>query len=1203
MNASQVLDAIADAAILTDVSGVVRAWNGAAERLLGWTAAEMVGRPLIERFPEAVRAEVEGHIRRLAGGLEWEGEFEDHRKDGSRIWIHSRVRAVLDETGKMIGMLGLSREIPHRKVRDLVKERDDRIADDILDAMDAHVAVLGADGRIRQVNRAWDRFAAENSGDGLGARPKAIGVDYLRLCRACLGEADRDAVAAAEGIEDVLQGRRSSFVLEYPCDSPTEPRWFAMHVTPLSLHRGGAVVAHHDITARKLSELQLARQNQQIQLALTAARMGVWSLDLKTRRMGWSAEVYQILGVTEFDGTLGGWNRIVHVDDREPFRARLNDAVAGRVSFGTEFRIVRQDGSIRWMAAFARVACDSDDEPIEIVGTIQDVTEEKRSRWALTGYNRILELIASGADMHQTLEEVVRFVEEQLPGSLCSVLLVEPETNSLRFGAGGSLPADYNRAVDGAPIGPKAGSCGTAAYRKQAVMVNDIAADPLWDDYRDFALPHGLRSCVSVPICSSGNVPGHQRGSVIGTFALYHRHTGCPDPQTFAVLAGAEHLARHAIQSGESGSVPPSDVPAESVRIVEAAHLAGVAIERAQAEKAIRETESRFQSVLNSSPEAVYLKDLSQQYLFVNRRMAELFRIPQPEWCGKRPRDLLPPRLADECEAIDRIVLDKLETVRDQRVCVLPDGSQSVLITTHFPLLQQDGRPYAVCGILTDITGLVSAQRESHRLWTYAPQPLCVAGFDGCFKQINPAWSRLLGWTEAQLRGRRRAEFVHPDDQAATESLLRQLAHSGTVHRFENRFRCADGSYRWFAWEAIPVPAEGTLYGFVRDVTEEKSLSEQFHQAQKMEAIGQLASGVAHDFNNLLTVINGFCQLLLLKTPETDPRRGQIAEVLGAGERAAELTAQLLAFSRKAIVEPRVLDINQVVESSTRMLRRLIGEDVQLVTDLSAVPPVRFDPGQLDQVFMNLAVNARDAMPVGGRLTISTAEIQLASPVPGDLPAGTYAEILVSDTGIGMSPEVRSRIFEPFFTTKGLGKGTGLGLATVYGILRQAGGAITVESEPGRGATFRILLPAERHAATDPKPAVDAAPPRGSETVLLVEDEDGVRDVAKAILELQGYTVIKAAGGAEALRLEAGFQGRIDLLVTDVVMPDLSGRVLAASLLARRPGIRVLYMSGYADDSVLRHGVETSKDHFIQKPFTPGALARRVREVLDIPEV
>ncbi len=402
------------------------------------------------------------------------------------------------------------------------------------------------------------------------------------------------------------------------------------------------------------------------------------------------------------------------------------------------------------------------------------------------------------------------------------------------------------------------------------------------------------------------------------------------------------------------------------------------------------------------------------------------------------------------------------------------------------------------------------------------------------------------------------------------------------------------------------VDAHGRKLGAVvamHDITERKQLEAQFRQAQKMDAVGQLAGGVAHDFNNLLNIVMGYCELALAQLGAEDPMRSRVEHILKAAERAASLTRQLLAFSRKQIVEPRILDLKFLLVEMNKMLGRLIGEDIELVTlhgqDLGRV---KADPGQIEQVLMNLVVNARDAMPRGGKLTVETANVDLdeayARRHAGARP-GQYVMLAVRDTGVGMDAAIQARIFEPFFTTKELGKGTGLGLATVYGIVKQSGGYIWVDSEPGRGTTFQIYLPQVAEAAQVADRREIAAPTRGSETILVVEDEEDVREMVRESLEGYGYRVLEAGELERAVEIAQGHGGPIHLLMTDVVLPRASGAEVARRLALLRPGLKVLYTSGYTDDAIVRYGVQDQGVAFLQKPYGVTTMARKVREVLD----
>jgi PAS domain S-box-containing protein len=472
----------------------------------------------------------------------------------------------------------------------------------------------------------------------------------------------------------------------------------------------------------------------------------------------------------------------------------------------------------------------------------------------------------------------------------------------------------------------------------------------------------------------------------------------------------------------------------------------------------------------------------------------------------------------------------------------------------------------------------------------------------------SPGFERLTGYTAAEVVGRNCRFLQGTDSDRQAVARVREAVQDGEPCVVEVLNYRKDGTPFWNELSISPVRDEaGRLTHFVgvqADVTARRRLEEQYRQAQKMEAIGQLAGGIAHDFNNLLTIINGYADLLLQSLPPADPSRELLVEIHRAGERSAGLTRQLLAFSRRQVLTPRVLDLNAVVADTEKMLRRVIGEDVRLATAPGiGLWPVRSDSGQVEQVLLNLAVNARDAMPTGGRLTIETRNVELdegyAVAHPGARP-GPHVLLAVSDTGCGMSDEVKARIFEPFFTTKGAGKGTGLGLATVHGIVTQSGGHVGVYSEVGVGTTFKVYLPRAEGLVARSKGRVGTpTPPRGTETVLLVEDDPGVRALSRHILAGCGYTVLEAGDGDEAERVASRHVGPIHLLMTDVVMPGQGGQAVAKRLLEQHPNLKVLYVSGYTDDAVVRHGVLHDQVNFLQKPFTSAALAWRVREALD----
>ncbi len=501
--------------------------------------------------------------------------------------------------------------------------------------------------------------------------------------------------------------------------------------------------------------------------------------------------------------------------------------------------------------------------------------------------------------------------------------------------------------------------------------------------------------------------------------------------------------------------------------------------------------------------------------------------------------------------------------------------------------------------------GLQASEHKYRLLFDSNPEPMWVHDRDTLrFLAVNHAALTRYGYTRDQFLSMTVRDVYREADPATLDQALRPAAGGGPATDVTQVHHRRDGT-------AFEVEVSGGEIAFesrparlvlARDVTERRHLEEQLRQSQKMEAVGRLAGGIAHDFNNLLTAILGYCQLLERQLEHDEVSRKDVEEVRRAAERAASLTQQLLAFSRKQVLRVQSVNLNAVVADVEKLLRRMIGEDIELVTVLRGhVAPVRADPNQLQQVLVNLAINARDAMPKGGRLTIATAQVEPDDPDTREHPptdGGRYVALEVSDTGLGMDAHTRAHLFEPFFTTKDVGKGTGLGLATVYGIIKQFGGYIWVHSEPGQGATFKIHLPCGEEVA-DELPAPAVRPPRGSETVLIVEDEESVRSLAQKVLRSEGYTVLDACAGPEALGVRASYTGRIHLLLTDVIMPGMSGRELAEQLIPLDYSMRVLYMSGYTDDAMLRRGVLEKGTAYIQKPFTPDALARRVREVLD----
>ncbi|MGH7700016.1 MAG: PAS domain-containing protein, partial [Gemmatimonadales bacterium] len=657
-----------------------------------------------------------------------------------------------------------------------------------------------------------------------------------------------------------------------------------------------------------------------------------------------------------------------------------------------------------------------------------------------------------------------------------------------------------------------------------------------------------------------------------------------------------------------------------------------LAIERQRAAEALREGRELLHAVVEGSLDAVFAKDREGRYLFMNAVAAAVLRKDPAEVVGLDDAELFTPEIAEAFAVVDRRIVETGEIVVFEDTDAAWGGGHTYLITKG-PLRLSDGRIVGVFGVARDIT---ERQRAEERLrqseeryrrfieqstegvWRFEIHPPIPTGAavdaqiehfyqHGVLAECNDVMARMYGLASSrELVGARPADLVvrsDPRNDAALREFIRsayRLTDAETVERD------AAGHEKVFLNNYVGIVEHGRLvriWGTQRDVTDQRRLAEQFRQAQKMEAVGQLAGGIAHDFNNILTAILGTCQLLERDLPPHAAGLEDVAEIRKAALRAADLTRQLLAYSRRQVLAPKVLDLNAVVSGLEPMLRRVLGEDVEFATALApGLGAVRADPGQVEQVLLNLVVNARDAMPEGGRLTLATASVTLDAlsglEHVGAAP-GPYVAVAVSDTGTGMPSDVRAHLFEPFFTTKEVGKGTGLGLATVYGIVKQSGGFVTVTTELGRGSTFRVHLPeVEAEPVPDTHPA-EPARLRGTETVLLAEDEDAVRHLSQRALEREGYTVLAAANASEALTCVEGHDGAIHLLVTDVVMPGMGGRELARRLMGARPDLRVLYISGYPGEAVVQRGAVAPGAAFLQKPFMPEELVKRVREVLD----
>lgn len=688
------------------------------------------------------------------------------------------------------------------------------------------------------------------------------------------------------------------------------------------------------------------------------------------------------------------------------------------------------------------------------------------------------------------------------------------------------------------------------------------------------------------------------------------------EPQSFEVAI--RHRDGHRIRLSITNS--PIVVGGEIVGVF---GIAEDVTERYRAQAALRESEEMFRTLIDAAPVAIVMLEPTGAVRLWNGGAERIFGWTEQEVLGL-PLPIVPEDRAAEfrshCGRVRRgRTIEGLELRRRRK-----DGSLVDVSLSAAPLSGVDGEFTGIMGVLVDITERQRSQnavRESEdrfrALTEHSSDMIVVVDESATIQYVSPSVERTLGYAPPEIVGVDAFTLIRPDDlPMMRESFESRRSESGTGEWLQFQIRHRDGS--WRTMEAVGTslfhhPAIRGLVINARDVTEriraEEALNEsqeQLRQSQKMEAIGQLAGGIAHDFNNLLTVIKGSTDMLLLDVGPGDPLRPDLEEIDQSVDRAANLTRQLLTFSRKQVTEPQVIDLNSVVLHTEKLLRRVLGETIEFTSSLHPGPgAVRADRGQLEQILINLAVNARDAMAGGGRLTISTDRVALTEAragFPEFVPAGEYTLLSVADTGTGMSPEVRERVFEPFFTTKPTGRGTGIGLSTVYGIVKQSGGFIQLQSRAGEGARFAVYLPELSGPVADADahgPSISASP--GSGTILLVEDEPPVRNITARILERFGYTVHAPATAAAAVAVLEQHAGPLDLVITDVVMPEISGRELGERARARFSGIPILYMSGYTNEAFSQHGVLEAGIDFIQKPFSPDALIRRVQEVMRVP--
>ena len=1151
----------------------------------------------------------------------------------------------LDDAIKRIEHLS-SLAIDHYRNQRRILENEARLKTFINNTADAFF-LLQRGGEILDVN---DRACQQ-----LGySREELIGATPLLFDTGATPERIQEVGATMDRGESVtLESRyRHKNGSEFPVE---------LRISPFSQNENRLSVATvRDITERQQSEEKLRHQQALLQESQSLSHLGSFEWEIRSNRLTWSDELYRIFGYEpgECEVTLDRFLSHVHPEDQSQVEGAIQTASRTGAGYRTEERIQRTDGTERTLASVGKVLTDESGTPTKIIGACQDVTEQKRAAADLESSQRLVSALSQASPLtvyvFDVIQQRILYSNFQLLRDLgyTDILLtwgwenisalIHPDDLQRLFQLlsrwenvqdGVILESEYrlrdsegrwrwiagrDTVLERTPEGKVSQVIGTAhdiTSRKESelqmqqtvsrmlatlestadgILVVDLKGRIL-DFNHQFLLTWGM----PLELVNEGR---HE--DLVATF---NEHDGMQqvlqqlkDPETFVQrvteIYATPDVATFDVMEFRDGRVverysQPQRIDGRPVGRVWSFRDVTA---RRSAERALQLT----QFTVDRAVDSVFWVNPKGVILYVNEAACRTLGYERSELVGRTVPEIdqnFPPEQWpvhwEDVKQRGSFTFGSEHLTKQGKVIFTE-------VTVNY--LQYEGHEYN-CAVMRDITQRRQTEEQRDRLWNQSPDLLFIGDFNGSIFQANPAWSRVLQWTEEDLQHHLWIDFVHTDDREQTLSQLQLVVLGQSVTDIVHRFRDQKGEWHWLSWNIIPVLSENVLYGFGRDVTESRHLAEQFQQSQKMEAIGRLAGGVAHDFNNLLTVINGYSEMLLTDITLDEPYRDPVAEIRRSGERAAELTSQLLAFSCRSLVAPRILNLNQIVESTGRMLKRLIGEDIQLIIrECENLPPIVGDQGKLEQVLLNLAVNSRDAMPHGGRLFIETDHVTVVTEGPHsdetDVSPGNYSCLRVIDTGEGMTDDIRARIFEPFFTTKEVGKGTGLGLSVVHGIVSQFGGSVFVDSTPGQGTTMTLYFPVAAAGEEVSVPEPRLVDGRGCETLLLVEDDDAVRTISLIALENAGFKVLAANSAASAIALAKPQIAQVDLLITDVVMPRMGGRELVEAIHALRADIPVLYISGYTKDRVPQDGARVG---FLQKPFTPLALARKAREVLD----
>ncbi len=1215
-----------------------------AERLLGYAAERWLTPGFwADHLHPDDRGRVEGLYRQASRQpRKCDLEYRMVAADGRAVWLRDIITVVAEGEGKLRGiMVDITDQ---KRAEEALREREGlyRLLDESSNDL---IYLLDLDGRVV--------YASPSAGRRLGHVPR----DRFEIVHP-------DDVAPVQACWERVVGGKSELIAVRVADAAGAWRWLEAWSSLID-HQGRphVLAVCRDVTDRKQAEERLRESEQRMRAIVDTEPECVKLLGPDGALLDMNPAGLRMIEAESLQEVRGRCIYSLVAERHRPAFRELNERVFSGGAGSLEFEVVGLKGGRRWLETHATPLRDEAGRTVAALSVTREITERKRAEEALIRSNELLRSFvehtpAAVAMLDRGLRYVAvsrrwlqdyRLGEQDIVGrhhyDVFPEIRALPEWQAIHdrclTGAVERREEDWFVRADGTedwirwevrPWLDDTGAIGGIIMFTEVITERKRAEATLRESEANLNRAQAVAHIGSWYLDLSRNeltwsdenyrVFGIAPGTPLTyeTFlAVVHPDDRATVDQAWgAALRGSAYDIEHRIVVG--GNTRWVREKAELIRGLDGRALTGIGIthditDRKRAEEAVRDSEARFRTFVDHAADAFFLMDAQANILDVNRRACESLGYARGELIGKTPLDF--------DAAVDKAALDGLLARLDAGEELAFDTRHRRKCGAEFPVeirvrpFREGGRRFAVA-LVRDITERRRADealRESFGLFNAVIEGtsdiVFVKDLRGRYLMINSAGARFLGQTVDEVIGKDdRALFAAETAERVMEA-DRQVLASASAQMFEFTATAAGQTRTIQSTKGPYRDAHGRVIGLVgiaRDVTEMRRLEEQFRQAQKMEAVGRLASGVAHDFNNLLCVINGYSEMVFGRLHPDDPNREFLAAIGKSGERAADLTRQLLAFSRKSVLQPQVVNLNVLLDDLLKLLKRLIGADVELALAPDAgLGLAMVDPGQFGQAVMNLAVNARDAMPGGGRLTIETCNAELDAAYAERHPEakpGRYVRLAATDTGHGMDEATKARIFEPFFTTKGPGKGTGLGLAMVFGFAKQSGGHVEVDSEPGRGTTFRVYLPRADAVA----PAAKSSPSAfktlgGNETVLLAEDDEAVRRLALLVLRSCGYTVLDAGDGVEAIRAAQEHRGPIHLLLTDLVMPRMSGRQLIDLLAKSRPGMRILLMSGYTDEAVPWREVPAAGVALLQKPFSTISLARKVRETLDADEL